>query len=305
MPPAAALTIRAESPRHPQATALLQASHAYLQSLYDPEDNYFLSIDALCAPQIRFFVAESGGTLIGTAALALKPGYAEVKSMFVSPEARGLGAAKALLARLEAEARASGLTVLMLETGPRNTEALALYQRFGFSRRGPFGDYPDSAASLFLELPLLPHRLSPGDDMAPVLALLHQAFAYMEGVIDPPSSLMRMGVGDLQAAARDAELWVIGAQPLACMILTPQADTLYLGKLAVQDMARGRGLARVMTDHALMRARALGLASVTLQTRVELTANHAAFTRMGFVEINRTAHAGYAQPTSITYQKPV
>jgi ribosomal protein S18 acetylase RimI-like enzyme len=89
------------------------------------------------------------------------------------------------------------------------------------------------------------------------------------------------------------------------MLLTPQADTLYLGKLAVAEGARGRGLARVMVDHACARARALGLAHVTLQTRVELVENHATFARLGFVEIARAAHPGYDRPTSITYRRPV
>jgi len=150
-----------------------------------------------------------------------------------------------------------------------------------------------------------PRRLTPTDDISAVHALLVDAFAYMDGVIDPPSSLLRMSPADLVAEAGRAELWVIGAQPEACAILTPQAETLYLGKLAVADRARGQGLARRLVEHACDRARALALPSVTLQTRVELTANHHAFARMGFVETGRTAHPGHARPTSITFRRGV
>lgn len=150
-------------------------------------------------------------------------------------------------------------------------------------------------------MPDTPRRLSPADDLAPVRALLTAAFAYMDGRIDPPSSLGRM---ELAAQAGQAELWVLGDPIIACMLLTPQADTLYLGKLAVAEGARGRGLARVMVDHALARARALGLAHVTLQTRVELVENQRTFARLGFAEIGRTAHPGYDRPTSITYRRP-
>ena len=125
------LTVEADSPRRPEATALLQASQAYLQTLYPPEENFYLSIDALCGPDIRFFTAALDGAVVGTAALALRPDHAEVKSMFVAPEARGKGAAGALMTRLIAEAEARALP-LMLETGPLNTEALALYARHGF-----------------------------------------------------------------------------------------------------------------------------------------------------------------------------
>lgn len=151
----------------------------------------------------------------------------------------------------------------------------------------------------------LPRRLTPDDDLTPVLDLLRASFAHMDGVIDPPSSLGRMGLAELRAEAGRAELWVIDPGPLACMILTPQADRLYLGKLAVARAARGRGLARVLVDLACDRARALGLPQVTLQTRVELLGNHAAFRALGFAETGRSAHPGFDRPTSITFQRPV
>ena len=160
--------------------------------------------------------------------------------------------------------------------------------------------------------------MAPDEDMGPVHALLTMAFAYMEGRIDPPSSLGRMGVEALRQAAADAELWVIEGEagPLACMILTPQADTLYLGKLAVAHAARGRGLARALIalslDRAralialsLDRARALGLATVSLQTRVELLENHATFAALGFEMTGTTAHPGYDRPTSVSFRRAV
>lgn len=152
-----------------------------------------------------------------------------------------------------------------------------------------------------------PRRMAPDEDMGPVHALLTMAFAYMEGRIDPPSSLGRMGVEALRQAAADAELWVIEGEagPLACMILTPQADTLYLGKLAVAHAARGQGLARALIALSLDRARALGLATVSLQTRVELLENHATFAALGFEMTGATAHPGYDRPTSVSFRRAV
>lgn len=150
-----------------------------------------------------------------------------------------------------------------------------------------------------------PRRVAPDEDMAPIHTLLTTAFAYMEGRIDPPSSLGRMGVTALSRAAAEAELWVIDreAGPLACMILTPQEDTLYLGKLAVTHAARGKGLARRLIALSLERARALGLPSVTLQTRVELLENHATFAALGFEMTGTTAHPGYDRPTSVNFRR--
>lgn len=148
------LEIAAADPRAPEITALLRASHALMQSLFPAESNHYLSIDALAAPDIRFFAARKGGAALGCAALALKDGYGEVKSMFVSPDARGGGVGEALLNAVEAAAGDAGLAVLRLETGDALHAAHRLYQRAGFTFRGPFGDYEDGPHSIFMEKPL-------------------------------------------------------------------------------------------------------------------------------------------------------
>lgn len=134
-----------------EARALLEASHAMMLELFDPTSNHFLSLEALRAPDIRFFVARLDGRVAGCAALAERSGYGEIKSMFVDPETRRSGVAGQLMERLEAEARALGLPVLRLETGNLLEAAHALYARNGFSTRGPFGDYPAHPQSIFME----------------------------------------------------------------------------------------------------------------------------------------------------------
>ena len=84
----------------------------------------------------------------GATHFRLDDGVAEVKRMYVVPAARGLGVGAVILAALEAEARALGATRLVLETGERQPEAIALYRRAGFSVIPRFGEYVDSALSL-------------------------------------------------------------------------------------------------------------------------------------------------------------
>ncbi len=145
------VTVVPGDPRDPAATGLLRASHLLMQSLFPAESNHFLSIDALCAPDIRFFVATRGMATIGCGALAIRQGYGEVKSMFVAPEARGARVGEMILARLEAEARSAHLPLIRLETGDSLASAHALYQRAGFVWRGPFGEYEDGPHSVFME----------------------------------------------------------------------------------------------------------------------------------------------------------
>ena len=67
--------------------------------------------------------------------------------MYVAADVRGRGIGRALLDRLEAEARTLGLARLVLETGTRQTEALALYRRAGFTEISAYGEYVASSAT--------------------------------------------------------------------------------------------------------------------------------------------------------------
>ena len=146
--------IKTGDPNHPEAMALLNASHALMTALFAPEENHFLSIDALTKPDILFFVAELDGSIAGCAALALKDDYGEVKSMFVDPAKRGARIGAKLLDRLESEARSRNLPLLRLETGDSLTAARKLYTAHGFAIIGPFGDYEPAKTSIFMEKPL-------------------------------------------------------------------------------------------------------------------------------------------------------
>ncbi|MEM7596628.1 MAG: GNAT family N-acetyltransferase [Pseudomonadota bacterium] len=148
------LIVEEADPRAPGPRALLEASHALMQATFPPEENYFLDIDALCAPDVVFFAARDGDTTLGTGALALKDSYAEVKSMFTAPKARGTGVAAAILRALEDTARARNITMLKLETGDPLKSAVRLYDRAGFTRCAIFGDYAPNSSSVYMEKPL-------------------------------------------------------------------------------------------------------------------------------------------------------
>jgi ribosomal protein S18 acetylase RimI-like enzyme len=76
---------------------------------------------------------------------------AEIKRMYVAPAGRGCGIGKQVLAELEAEARRLGVRRLVLETGPRQPEALALYRGAGFTEIPLFGEYVGSEFSICME----------------------------------------------------------------------------------------------------------------------------------------------------------
>lgn len=137
--------------------------------------------------------------------------------------------------------------------------------------------------------------------MQAVYDLLRQSFAYMEGRIDPPSSLTRMSFDDLCRKAQNETLVIAmeGEELAGCLFCYPRADWLYVGKMAVQSSRRGQGIARKLIEVAFDLAEEQRLHGLELETRVELTENHRAFENLGFIEISRSAHEGYDQPTSI------
>ena len=96
---------------------------------------------------------------MGCGAVALFEDYAEVKRMYTRESVRGRGVGKALLARIEQDARAAGKPILRLETGTLQAAAIGLYEQCGFRSCGAFGPYAALpphriATSLFYENPL-------------------------------------------------------------------------------------------------------------------------------------------------------
>ena len=71
--------------------------------------------------------------------------------MFVHPEFRGLGLGKAMLDYLASHAEKQNIHILRLETGIYQTEAIGLYEKFGFKRRSPFGEYKTDPMSIYFE----------------------------------------------------------------------------------------------------------------------------------------------------------
>ena len=146
------LRIALESPDQPDVRQLIADLDAYQDTLYPPECRYVLDIAGLLEPRVRFVVSrDAAGAAVACGALVLQADHAEVKRLYVVPSWRRHGAARAVLSRLEQEAGVAGCSLVCLETGPLQPEALSLYDRLGYARRGPFGNYREDAMSVFME----------------------------------------------------------------------------------------------------------------------------------------------------------
>lgn len=101
----------------------------------------------LLGPRGRLLIARVGSQVVGIGALRpIDPAVAEIKRMYVRPQARGQGTGRAILERLLADARTIGYQIARLETAPFMTQAHALYRSVGFQNR-PIFDHTEASLS--------------------------------------------------------------------------------------------------------------------------------------------------------------
>ncbi|HUP23498.1 MAG TPA: GNAT family N-acetyltransferase [Thermoanaerobaculia bacterium] len=148
-----ATTILLERPDTPDARYLIEELEAHLAPLYPQKSRHGYSVDKLLAQGVAFFVTRVDGVPAACGGVQLfGTDYAELKRMYVRPAFRGLGLAKAILERLVEHARSHGAGALRLETGIHQGPAIGLYESWGFSSIGPFGEYRPDPLSRFYEM---------------------------------------------------------------------------------------------------------------------------------------------------------
>jgi putative acetyltransferase len=137
----------------PRVVALLRTHVTRARAETARGSAHALDLDGLRAPEITFWSAWEGDTVVGVGALKrLSADHGEVKSMHTAETARGRGVGSALLRQIMATGRARGMSRLSLETGswPYFLPARALYARHGFVECAPFGEYRDDPNSVFM-----------------------------------------------------------------------------------------------------------------------------------------------------------
>lgn len=144
------VTVEPCDPKHPAAVALLEQSHALMTAMFPADACHYLSIDALCTPDVLFFAGKVEGEILGCGAIAKRADYTEVKSMFVDPAARGQKIAEHILVHLIKTTKELHFKQIYLETGTGLDAAHRLYEKHGFTYCAPFGDYQESPFSLFM-----------------------------------------------------------------------------------------------------------------------------------------------------------
>ncbi|MGN6782706.1 MAG: GNAT family N-acetyltransferase [Marmoricola sp.] len=147
---------------HPDAARLIDAVQEEYVERYGGRDDSPIDPAEFDGDRGCFVVAYDGDAPVATGAWRRRPlpvgapgtSAVELKPMYVVPEERGRGLARLMLAHLEETARAAGADVVVLETGLRQPEAIALYASSGYTAIPGFGHYAGEPLSRCFARPL-------------------------------------------------------------------------------------------------------------------------------------------------------
>jgi ribosomal protein S18 acetylase RimI-like enzyme len=156
-----AVTIARERPDVPDVEALIMELEAHLAARYPAESRHGFSVGRLIEQGVEVFVLREDAVAAGCGGILFvdddgpEP-YGELKRMYVRDAYRGQGYGRRIIERLAGRARERGITLLRLETGIDQVEAIGLYEAFGFQRCPPFGPYREDPLSPTYEMRLPP-----------------------------------------------------------------------------------------------------------------------------------------------------
>jgi putative acetyltransferase len=138
----------------PDVQALVLAQQEEMRGLYEGEADIGPTREAamFVEPEGIFLVVRDEGRAIACGGICrFDDARAELKRMYVVPEARGRGLGRDVLEALETEARRLGYRAVVLETGDRQPEAMGLYESSGYERIPCYPPYSGRALSLCFE----------------------------------------------------------------------------------------------------------------------------------------------------------
>ena len=149
------MRIEVVSYEHPDAQRLVDEVQQEYVIRYGEADVTPVRADEFAAPRGLFLLGYIDGKAVASGGWRMRdgdePGFedgdVELKRMYVVPEARGLGLSRVMLAELEAAAARAGRIRVLLETGRRQPEAIALYRSSGYEKIAKFGAYRDDPDS--------------------------------------------------------------------------------------------------------------------------------------------------------------
>lgn len=143
------------------------------------------------------------------------------------------------------------------------------------------------------------------DEATAIVALIRRAFAQYRGRLRPESSALSEEASTIGALIAQGVVLVAedGERMVGCVAIQRKPDFIYVGRLAVDPNARGRGAGKALMTAAEDVARGMAGRLLRVDVRLALTENRAFFRSLGFVEGARRRHPGFAEHTYVELEK--
>ena len=146
--------VKVVSPHDPEVYKLIERLNEHNLSHYPPEECHLDPPEVLAKDNCTMLGAFDGETICGIGAVKFFEDYGEIKRMFVPEEFRGRGIANKILLSLIDLVKEKEMPFVRLETGIKFKPAVSLYEKHGFKKCEPFGQYASEIHGTCMELPL-------------------------------------------------------------------------------------------------------------------------------------------------------
>ncbi|MBQ4798292.1 GNAT family N-acetyltransferase [Pseudoalteromonas sp. MMG006] len=147
------------SPKDPDVVNVFTDIDRLINSLYPVATAQSLKLDELSEDNVYAIGLKNEDGIIACGAIVKQNDgtlYGEIRRLYVKPSHRGKGFSRRIMQNLLHYAGETKIPLIRLETGPKQTESISLYEDLGFERCSSFGVYEDNPQSVFMQLGLSP-----------------------------------------------------------------------------------------------------------------------------------------------------
>ena len=147
------------NPKDPDVVNVFSDIDRLINSLYPVATAQSLKLDELSNDSVYAIGLKNDEGIVACGAIVKqydKTLYGEIRRLYVKPSYRGKGFSRRIMQNLLHYAGETKIPLIRLETGPKQTESISLYEDLGFERCASFGPYQDNPQSVFMELGLSP-----------------------------------------------------------------------------------------------------------------------------------------------------
>ncbi len=300
------ITFEAVAPSHPDAEALMALLDAEVLDIYwDTGDieTGALSDELKAAFNGVFLIARRNGAPVACGGvLVMDEAMCELRRVYALPEERGTGLARRLMAELERAASELGMSRIALETGDRQTRAIAFYEALGYRQIPLYGEHVGKWWAICYEKRILPSGITfeQATPDTPEVAALLAAYEAELLTLHPPDESGWTGAAVHQHLA--AMLLVRrGDRPVGCGALRVRdAATIELKRMYIVPEERGRGIATELIARLERMAIERGATRMVLDTTEKMASAVRLYRRLGYVP---TEPFGTVAPALLYFEK--